>query len=146
MEKINKIIIGLELAIIALPITLTLIIYGITVSIFQLAERLNAVNIVMGLIILISLAATVSVWLLAIKYIKSSTLLNKKHVIYWLFILTGTLIVLVSFVIRYLYSPQPAKGTDEWWFYTYSSMFIGGAPLLIPAFHVFVLAFVNEKR
>ncbi len=141
MGRVNNIIIGLEIIGILFPVSILLFFLGIPAALKQSIFFFNLDEILIVLVSITSAAVTISVWLLAIKYLRGISVINKRHMAHWALVVTGFIIVIAAFLLSYLIQPKPFSG-----FYGQLTMFIFGAPLLVPAVHVFMSAWVNDKR
>ncbi|MES9833538.1 MAG: hypothetical protein ABW139_14985 [Candidatus Thiodiazotropha sp. DIVDIV] len=137
MEKFHRIILGIELLAIALPVTLLLLIFGVPIAIKQLFSTLNIENSIVALISLLAVMATSAVWFLSIERIRGYSVFNKGYALWWWLVGLGIVIVLCSLLITRFTTVEPYS--EDWWFYDQLGTFSLGAPLAIPTIHVTVL-------
>lgn len=144
MHTFSKIVVVLELTGIALPISALLFIFGIPATIQQLLESWESDRVIIAVLAIVSVAATAAVWWLSVSFLRGSEVTGSRKAIAWGFVLTGIIVVLIAFLSRFM--PQPEPYSEGWWFYDQLSTFILGAPLVVPAGHVFLASVFTRRR
>lgn len=143
MKKLNNILIYLEIVSIVLPSLFILIAVGIPIAGDRFLLDVDVPATIIAVVTIVSCAAATSVLLLCIKILRSVAILNKEHILYWGFILSGIFIVAVSYASHYLPDSMPLL--RDWLFFDELKTFILGGVLIIPVLHVFISARVNER-
>ncbi len=137
-QILNKSILVLEIIGIHIPISIFLFVIGLPGSFIRLVDIGDTDAFIIFALALLSSAATIAVWYLTIASLLNKPVLEHKYRKYWYLVVLGIVITIISYFGSYL--PTPELYSGGWWFYDQLTSFVMGAPLAIPAVHVFLSA------
>ncbi|MCU7811453.1 MAG: hypothetical protein KZQ77_09465 [Candidatus Thiodiazotropha sp. (ex Notomyrtea botanica)] len=140
MSRANNIVLIIELLLIG-STSFALLSAAAFMALTQLLNGLNFVSMVFGTLTLLSTYAVVSVNWLVISYLSNDKILCKKYIYYWIGVLVGCIVLVVSIMSHFPSYSEPYKRE---WLYSQITLFVFGAPLLIPVVHVLTSALVNQ--
>lgn len=129
---------------ILIPIAIVLLLVALPLSISQIVNFVSSSTIIIFTITLVCLGSVMSVFVVSIKHLKSLPVLNISHIAYWLLILGGLVVVSISLLAQYLPDSTHYDGLGS--FYDELRSYAMGIPLIVPALHVLLSAYIYEKR
>ena len=134
-EKVWRVVFLAELMLLAMPLSALLAAWGLAVIVPAAFTNPSAVSVAMGSFTLVALVALTAGWVLAFRFLYGGVhYLAASSLVLWFAASAGALIVLAALVSTY--SPQPEPYTSWWAFRQDFSLFLFGAPALVPLAHL----------